>query len=104
MRQTGHAELWQGPSMINGKPVVVLATNLAPGPRSENSKIGNMSQAWILPADEHPQNAIKNGKDESICGSCFFRQAMDAAGRRLCYVRSFVFNKIWSTTSFTDRR
>ena len=68
--------LWEGPSRIDGQPVVVIATGLGiPGSSpSRNVKTGpSMIQIWILRSDIHPTDAIRSGADLSICGSCFHR-------------------------------
>jgi hypothetical protein len=60
--------VYEGPSLINGEPVVVIATGL--DKPSTNRKTGPMVQTYILLADERPRDAIQSGKDEAICGSC----------------------------------
>ena len=58
--------LYRGPSLIDGKPIVVIATGLKR--RSKNSKTMDMIQTWILRADINPKDAIYNGEDASISG------------------------------------
>lgn len=70
--------LYEGPSRINGDNIVAIITN-----NSENRKTGDMAQLWILPADVKPTDAVKNGKDESVCGDCKLRQY----NRGACYVQ-----------------
>lgn len=75
--------LWEGRSLIDGEPVVVVATF-----RSENRKTGDMIQTFILLADTPPVDAAATGADVAICGSCPLRGIM-ADGRnrdRACYV------------------
>ncbi len=60
--------IYQGPSRIDGKPIVVVATF-----HSENEKTGNMIQTWILRSRIPPILAIHTGQDVSICGSCPLR-------------------------------
>jgi hypothetical protein len=73
--------LYRGPSLLDGKPIVVVATALAR--RSKNPKTGNMVQTYILADNgETPVEAWMNGGDASICGNCPHRQA--ALGT--CYV------------------
>ncbi len=78
--------LWQGTSLLDGKPIVVIATGFASG--SENRKTGAMIQTWILRADVEPHIAIKTGDDESICGQCPHRGTTlgDSNKGRACYV------------------
>jgi hypothetical protein len=66
--------LYRGPSLLDGKRIVVVATGLAR--RSKNPKTGNLVQTYIL-ADqgEDPIRAWLNGGDESICGTCPPRRA-----------------------------
>ena len=74
--------LYQGPSLLDGEPIVVIATGLV---ASSNSKTGNMIQTHILRADLLPMDAIHSGEDSSICGECPHRG--DGTGKhRTCYV------------------
>ncbi len=57
--------LWQGPSAIDGGPIVVIATL-----RTDNRKTGPMVQVWILRADVEPHIAKRRNLDVSICGNC----------------------------------
>ena len=72
--------LWEGPSSVDGKPVVVVATF-----GSRNRKTGSMVQTWILRADIEPQIAIRSGDDASICGTCPHRFNPET-NARTCYV------------------
>ena len=77
------AVLWQGPSLIDGAPLVVIAVGLAN--RSSNRKTGAMVQTYILRADMEPTAAVATGADVSICGDCMHRG--DGTGKaRTCYV------------------
>jgi hypothetical protein len=60
--------LYRGPSMIDGKPIVVIATGLEDG--GSNSKTGPMVQIYIMLADQNPLQAVQRGDDVSICGTC----------------------------------
>jgi hypothetical protein len=71
--------LWQGASVLDGAPIVLLATD-----SSKNGKTGPMAQTYILRADMHPQEAIKTDADSSICGDCRFRGKQGKG--RMCYV------------------
>jgi hypothetical protein len=57
--------LYQGPSRIDGSPIVAIATI-----DSANPKTADMVQVWIIRSDMHPSEAIKLGKDNAICGEC----------------------------------
>lgn len=59
---------YEGPSEIDGQPIIGIATF-----NSKNDKTGNLVQTWILRADIHPNQAIDSGEDKSICGSCPLR-------------------------------
>ena len=81
--------VYEGPSRIDGAPIVVIVTGLGPkSERSKNDKTGEMAQVWILRADVSPTDAINTGDDESICGDCPLRGLLeDGANRfRACYV------------------
>ena len=69
--------LYQGPSRIDGKPIVVVATI-----DSENPKTRDMVQVWIFRADINPMEAQRIGADRSICGDCPQRWYLDGS----CYV------------------
>lgn len=61
--------IYDGPSLINGVPIVVIATGFR-GTSSKNRKTGAMVQTWILVRDMPPQAALDTGMDEAICGDC----------------------------------
>jgi hypothetical protein len=87
--------LYDGPSALDPDArIVAILTR-----RSGNRKTGRMHQIWILRADRSPLQAIADGSDRAICGSCpargLFaddnRQAIDwdqfgAMHGRYCYV------------------
>jgi hypothetical protein len=86
VKKTLGYEIYNGPSMIDGRPVVAIVT-----PGSANVKTGSMAQVWILPADENPSRAIHTGSDASVCGDCKHRGSI-VDGRntgRTCYVLVF---------------
>ena len=60
--------LWEGASLIDGAPIVVIATGFAS--RSTNRKTGGMVQTYILRRDIDPVSAVQSGDDASICGDC----------------------------------
>ena len=83
-----HGIIYKGPSLLDGKPIVVIGTY-----SKRNSKTGAVLQTYILCDDGlDPLEASKMGKDYSICGDCVMRgtpttdpQRKQAVGRR-CYV------------------
>jgi len=76
--------VWQGLSELDGiTPIVLIATD-----RSENRKTGGMIQTWILRADMAPHDALREGNDEAICGTCPHR-GVASGGSGACYVTVF---------------
>lgn len=75
VEKTSGVILYEGPSFINGKDIVVVATF-----KTDNEKTGNMVQVWILVADLQPLKANYSGADEAVCGGCKHRHF------RSCYV------------------
>ena len=82
-----HAIIYNGPSLLDGKPIVVVATY-----SNRNTKTGRVVQTYILCDDINPLEASKTGADYSICGDCVMRGTpttdparKQAKGRR-CYV------------------
>jgi hypothetical protein len=73
--------IYRGTSMLNQKPIVVVATGLARN--SKNGKTGEMVQVFILADNVKPQTAVFNGQDDAVCGDCPHRY-IDGAGT--CYV------------------
>lgn len=71
--------LYEGPSLIDGAPIVVIATGFAE--RSGNAKTGAMIQTWILRADIPPHHAYTTEAGASVCGDCPHRL------NQTCYVR-----------------
>jgi len=73
---------YRGPSVLDGAPIVGIATlsssNIKTGPKGK----GNMVQTWILRADMSPIDASKAGDDAAICGACPHRHSLGGA----CYV------------------
>lgn len=87
MKQQSSGVIYSGPSLIDGAPIVVVATY-----SDRNSKTGTMVQTYILRADMNPLDASKTGADVSICGDCVHRgtptddPARKQAKGRTCYV------------------
>lgn len=74
--------IYKGPSMLDGKPIVAIATGLKL--RSENQKTGDMVQVYIIPAGQSPLDSAKSGADKSVCGNCIHRPQDGKLGS--CYV------------------
>lgn len=74
------AVIYRGPSLIDGAPIVVVATGLAKS--SVNAKTGDMVQTWIMPDAMEPHAAAKAGLDASVCGDCCHRPVNGGS----CYV------------------
>jgi hypothetical protein len=61
--------LYRGPSLIDGSPIVCVATGLARP--SKNPKTGRLIQTYILADNgDTPIDAWKSGTDRAICGDC----------------------------------
>ena len=86
-KQANSGIIYQGPSLIDGAPIVVIATY-----SNRNTKTGTMVQTYILRADIDPRYANKSGADYSICGDCPHRgdatndPNKKLANNRSCYV------------------
>ncbi len=63
--------LFRGPSLLDGSPVVCVATGLIHP--SDNRATGPMIQCWILREDVDPVTAERTGQDASVCGDCALR-------------------------------
>jgi len=72
--------VYEGPSQIDGQPIVGIATT-----GSVNTKTGNLMQLYIMRADVRPTLATKTGDDRSVCGDCKHRHFSGGA----CYVMPF---------------
>jgi len=76
--------LWEGPSAVNGEPVVVIVTGLKR--KSQNAKTGaDMLQVFYLLQDTPPVDAVRNGSDVAICGDCKHRPHLGGK----CYVKTW---------------
>ncbi len=62
--------VYEGPSQIDGEPIVVIVTGLK---RTDNRKTGSMLQSWILLQNVPPCDASNKDLDSSICGDCKHR-------------------------------
>jgi hypothetical protein len=76
---------YQGPSMIDGRPIVVIVNKLN---GSQNEKTGaDLVQTFIIRSDVGPVEALKTGDDASICGQCVHRPLLARTnGQAPCYV------------------
>lgn len=78
------AIIYRGPSLIDGAPIVVVATGLTVG--SANGKTGAMVQTYVLRDNgRSPMDNVRSGDDVSICGACPHRLNPET-GKRSCYV------------------
>lgn len=75
--------VYDGPSAIDGAPIVVIVTGLAS--RSTNRKTGGMLQSYIMRSDIEPTAAWSAGLDVSVCGDCVHRSKA-GGGEGTCYV------------------
>jgi len=62
--------VYEGPSELDGEPIVVIITGLK---RTTNRKTGTMLSSWILLQNISPCDAANQGLDISICGNCKHR-------------------------------
>jgi hypothetical protein len=79
--------LYRGPSLLNGQPVVCIATGLVN--KSKNRTTGPFVQTYLLPdSGESPLVALSSGDDAAVCGDCPHRPVVLPDGRRTlgsCY-------------------
>ena len=76
---------YEGPSEIDGRPIVVIVNKLS---GSDNAKTGaDLVQTFIIRSDVNPVDALKTGDDVSICGQCVHRPLLASkTGDAPCYV------------------
>ena len=72
--------LYEGASAIDGAPIVAIANRIMT--KTKNEKTGAMVQTFIIRADVNPIAAVKDGRDESVCGNCPQRPILGGK----CYV------------------
>lgn len=82
------AVLYEGPSELDGAPIVVVATGFKTPPSVRNAKLGNIIQTWIFRSDQYPNDAIVYGTDSSVCGDCKLRGPA-------CYVNVGMVDRIY---------
>ena len=76
---------YEGPSEIDGAPIVVIVNKIDSD--SENEKTGALVQTFIIRSDVAPTDALKTGDDASICGDCIHRPKLASeTGEAPCYV------------------
>jgi hypothetical protein len=73
--------VWEGPSALDGSPIVLIATRGTKG--KANSKTGSMVQTYILNRNLDPVRAAQQGRDKGICGDCPHKLSEQGT----CYVR-----------------
>ena len=83
MKRVNGLILYEGPSAIDGEPIVVIAVGIAA--KSTNQKTGGMIQTYILRSDIAPLEIMRRGLDASICGDCIHSSKM-SGGEGTCYV------------------
>jgi hypothetical protein len=89
MKKSSGFIFYEGPSMIDGAPIVAIATR-----NTKNRKTGDLWQTWIIRADMSPMQAVNSGADESVCGGCRHRGRLETQAdgtlknkSRKCYVK-----------------
>ena len=87
--------IYSGPSMLDGAPIVVLAST-----GSKNVKTGSLVQTWIMRADKNPSQASAEKADSSVCGSCPRRHSLGGD----CYVQIVhAPRSVWESWDRQDR-
>jgi len=77
---------YEGPSEIDGSPIVVIVNKIDAD--SKNEKTGAIVQTFIIRSDVNPVEALQTGQDESICGDCEHRPVLARkSGKVPCYVQ-----------------
>lgn len=85
-KATGYL-VYSGPSTLNGKPIVgILQTS-----KTDNEKIGDMHQLWIIPESQAYLSAVKSGEDSAVCGDCKHRPSIGGS----CYVGFFAPQSVY---------
>jgi hypothetical protein len=77
---------YEGPSEIDGAPIVVIVNKISDA--SKNEKTGALVQSFIIRSDVNPVQALQTGADASICGQCEHRPVLaKQTGKVPCYVQ-----------------
>ena len=77
---------YEGPSIIDGAPIVVIINKID---GSDNIKTGAIVQSFIIRSDIAPIEALQTGADVAICGDCAHRPYLIKTGASTeapCYV------------------
>lgn len=94
MTKSNGVTIYEGPSQINGQPIVAILTGI--DHPTTNSVTGDMLQLWILAADVPPLEASQTGADAAVCGGCKRRSIYQNS--ESCYVLLFQAPRgIWAT-------
>ena len=76
---------YEGPSIIDGKPIVVIINKID---GSKNAKTGAIVQSFIIRSHVDPVRALQTGADVSVCGQCEHRPVLARkSGKPPCYVQ-----------------
>lgn len=87
--------IYDGPSLIDGKPIVAIAQI-----GTNNRKTGDsMVQTWILRSDIDPISASRTGEDSSICGDCIHRGKPSDKNKGWAIGRSCYVNLLFAPNS-----
>ena len=79
---------YEGPSQIDGAPIVVIVNKIDAD--SKNGKTGAIVQTFIIRSDISPVEALQIGADAAICGDCAHRPYLIKTGESdepPCYVQ-----------------
>lgn len=99
--ERGDGVFYRGPSLLTGEPIVGVMTGL--NRASLNTKTGPMVQTWILRPDMAPMDAVRENRDDAICGDCALRG--DGGRDRRCYVAPWVApNNVWRVLDRNELR
>jgi len=100
MTRPNALKFYDGPSEIDGSPIVGIVSGLVT--RSRNRKTGDLFQTWIMPRDVKPNDAVKSGGDVSVCGDCPLRPTLHRhkpIEDWPCYVKTFQGPRsVWEAT------
>ena len=79
-----------GPSHLDGAEIATIAVfGSVVGTSVPNKKTGAMVQVYYLRTDINPQDTVRQGLDQSICGDCPLSWAQAPKGEARCYVLPF---------------
>lgn len=75
--------VFEGAAAVDGSPIAVILTGF--GKASTNAKTGGMIQSYVIRTDVAPTDAIREGLDGAVCGTCPLR-SVASGGSGACYV------------------